>query len=75
MIRLFDIIFSFCGLLILSPIILILYLIGLFDTGSPIFQPRTSWIKPKSIHAFEISFNASEHQSCSHTFGKSKFYH
>lgn len=38
MIRLFDIIFSFCGLVILSPILLILYLIGLFDTGSPIFS-------------------------------------
>lgn len=37
MIRLFDIIFSFCGLLILSPIILIIYVIGLFDTGSPLF--------------------------------------
>jgi O-antigen biosynthesis protein WbqP len=35
--RLFDIIFSLFGLLILSPIILILFLIGLFDTGSPIF--------------------------------------
>lgn len=38
MIRLFDIVFSFFGLLILSPIILILYLIGLFDTGSPLFR-------------------------------------
>lgn len=36
--RLFDIVFSFCGLLILSPIILILFLIGLFDTGSPLFS-------------------------------------
>lgn len=37
MIRLFDFIFSFFGILFLSPIMLILYIIGLFDTGSPIF--------------------------------------
>lgn len=37
MIRLFDIFFSLLGLVILSPIILILLLIGLLDTGSPIF--------------------------------------
>jgi lipopolysaccharide/colanic/teichoic acid biosynthesis glycosyltransferase len=37
MIRLFDILFSLFGLLILSPIILTLYIIGMFDTGSPLF--------------------------------------
>lgn len=38
MTRLFDIIFSFFGLLFLWPIGVILYIIGLFDTGSPIFM-------------------------------------
>ena len=38
MTRLFDIIFSFFGLLILSPILFILIIIGYFDTGSPIFR-------------------------------------
>jgi O-antigen biosynthesis protein WbqP len=38
MIRIFDILFSFFGLLILSPIILLLLVIGLFDTGSPLFR-------------------------------------
>ena len=38
MTRLSDILFSFIGLFILSPIILILLLIGYFDTGSPIFR-------------------------------------
>lgn len=47
MIRLFDIIFSFCGLLILSPIILILYLIGLFDTGSPLFSQERVGLNQK----------------------------
>ncbi len=38
MIRFFDILFSFTGLLFASPFLLILYIIGLFDTGSPIFK-------------------------------------
>lgn len=37
MIRFFDFIFSFFGILFLSPIMLVLYIVGLFDTGSPIF--------------------------------------
>lgn len=37
MIRFFDIFFSLLGLVLLSPIILILLLIGFLDTGSPIF--------------------------------------
>lgn len=37
MIRVFDIFFSLLGLVLLSPIILILLLVGLLDTGSPIF--------------------------------------
>jgi lipopolysaccharide/colanic/teichoic acid biosynthesis glycosyltransferase len=38
MIRIFDIIFSLIGLLILSPIMFLLFIIGLFDTGSPLFN-------------------------------------
>jgi O-antigen biosynthesis protein WbqP len=38
MTRNFDILFSFFGLLILSPIILLLLIVGLFDTGSPLFR-------------------------------------
>ena len=38
MTRLFDIIFSFLGLLLFSPILFILVIIGYFDTGSPIFR-------------------------------------
>lgn len=37
MIRFFDFIFSFCGLLLVSPVVLVLFVIGIFDTGSPIF--------------------------------------
>jgi O-antigen biosynthesis protein WbqP len=38
MIRIFDIVFSFLGLLILSPLIFLLLIIGVFDTGSPVFR-------------------------------------
>ncbi|MBB1303748.1 sugar transferase [Pseudoalteromonas sp. SR44-8] len=37
MIRLLDFLFSLFGLLFTSPFLVILYIIGLFDTGSPIF--------------------------------------
>lgn len=40
MTRFFDFIFSFFGLLVLFPIILILFFIGLFDTGSPLFLQK-----------------------------------
>ena len=38
MTRFFDFIFSFIGLVLLSPIFLVLIVIGYFDTGSPIFR-------------------------------------
>ena len=38
MIRLFDILFSLIGILLLSPIIILLLIVGFFDTGSPIFR-------------------------------------
>ena len=36
MIRFLDIFFSFVGLLLLSPLLLIIFIIGFFDTGSPL---------------------------------------
>lgn len=38
MLRLFDFSFSLIGLVLGSPVLLTLYLIGLFDTGDPIFR-------------------------------------
>ena len=38
MIRVFDFIFSFVGLVLTMPFLIGLYVIGLFDTGSPIFM-------------------------------------
>lgn len=37
MIRIFDILFSFFGILFLSPIFILIIIIGYFDTKSPIF--------------------------------------
>ena len=47
MIRIFDIIFSFLGLFLLSPIILLVLIIGLFDTGSPIFRQERIGVNKK----------------------------
>lgn len=38
MTRFFDILFSFFGLILLSPILIVLVIIGYFDTGYPIFR-------------------------------------
>lgn len=40
MIRLLDLFFSFFGLLFAMPFLLILFILGLFDTGSPIFRQK-----------------------------------
>jgi O-antigen biosynthesis protein WbqP len=37
-IRLFDVLFSALGLLFGFPVLLIIYVVGLFDTGSPLFR-------------------------------------
>ena len=36
--RIFDILFSFFGLVLLSPVLIVLVVIGYFDTGYPIFR-------------------------------------
>jgi len=36
--RVFDIVFSFIGLLFLSPLLIVLIVVGYFDTGSPLFR-------------------------------------
>lgn len=38
MIRVFDVLFSFAGLVFGFPVLLLLTLIGFFDTGSPLFR-------------------------------------
>ena len=63
MTRFFDIIFSFLGILFLSPILISIVIIGFFDTGSPLFfQERTGrnkkpflLIKFRSMHKYSPS--------------------
>jgi lipopolysaccharide/colanic/teichoic acid biosynthesis glycosyltransferase len=38
MTRFFDLLFSFIGILLLSPVLVLLIFIGFFETGSPIFR-------------------------------------
>ena len=54
MIRFFDFIFSLFGILFLWPVGLVLYIIGLFDTGKPIFvQERVGKNKkPFNLYKF-----------------------
>lgn len=49
MIRLLDFLFSLFGLLFASPFLVILYIIGLFDTGSPIFMQERVGRNKKSF--------------------------
>lgn len=58
MIRFFDFVFSIFGLLLLLPIGLVLYMIGLFDTGSPIFvQKRVGrYKKPFKLIKFRTMY-------------------
>lgn len=54
MIRLLDIVFSLCGLLLLLPLFLVLFCIGYLDNGSPLFiQTRVGRnMKPFSLIKF-----------------------
>ncbi len=45
MTRILDIVFSFLGLLILSPLIILLLIIGFLDTGLPLFRQERVGIK------------------------------
>jgi lipopolysaccharide/colanic/teichoic acid biosynthesis glycosyltransferase len=54
MIRIFDFIFSFLGILFLFPIFIVLIIVGFFDTGAPIFaQERVGkHKKPFKLYKF-----------------------
>lgn len=54
MIRILDISFSFLGLIILSPIIFLLLIIGLFDTGSPLFRQERMGINQKPFQLIKF---------------------
>ena len=67
MIRLFDFIFSFFGILFLSPVMLVLYIIGLFDTGSPIFKQERVGIHKKPFNLYKFrTMNVNAKQVATH---------
>lgn len=54
MTRIFDIFFSFIGLIILSPLILVLFIIGFFDTGSPLFRQERVGVDQKPFNLLKF---------------------
>jgi lipopolysaccharide/colanic/teichoic acid biosynthesis glycosyltransferase len=52
--RFFDIVFSLLGLILLSPIILMLVLIGFFDTGSPFFRQERVGVNQRSFYLLKF---------------------
>jgi O-antigen biosynthesis protein WbqP len=54
MTRTFDFVFSLFGLILLGPIILILLIIGLFDTGSPLFRQERVGVNKKPFHLLKL---------------------
>jgi O-antigen biosynthesis protein WbqP len=54
MVRYFDIAFSLIGICILSPILLILLIIGFFDTGSPLFRQVRVGINQKPFQLLKF---------------------
>jgi O-antigen biosynthesis protein WbqP len=40
MIRFFDFLFSFLGLITLSPLLILLWIVGLFENGSPLYKQQ-----------------------------------
>ena len=54
MIRIFDFLFSFIALVILSPIIIILFIIGYLDTGSPVFSQERVGIHKKPFRLLKF---------------------
>ena len=49
MIRIFDFFFSFLGIIFLTPLLILLWIIGMFDNGSPIFLQKRVGYKQKSF--------------------------
>ncbi|MCH8558971.1 MAG: sugar transferase [Balneolia bacterium] len=72
MIRFFDILFSFAGLIILSPLVLFLLVAGYFDTGSPIFRQERIGKEKKRFNVLKLRTMSVETASvASHLVGSS----
>ena len=58
--RFLDISFSLIGLLLLSPLFFLIFILGYFDTGSPLFTQK-SRIEPKEFYSCEIQNYENKH--------------
>ena len=54
MIRLFDVFFSLLGIILLSPIFIILIIAGYFDSRSPIFLQERMGKNKKPFHLYKF---------------------
>ncbi len=54
MIRIFDIVYSLLGLIILSPVIFLLFIIGFFDTGSPLFRQERVGVNKRPFYLLKF---------------------
>lgn len=54
MIRLFDFLFSILGLIILSPILILLWIIGILESGSPLFKQERVGYNQKFFILFKF---------------------
>ncbi len=54
MTRIIDFLFAFLGLVLLSPILLVLWLVGLLDTGSPIFRQERVGLNQRPFHLLKF---------------------
>jgi len=54
LIRIFDILFSFFGLVLLSPILIVLMIIGYFVTGSPLFRQERVGMNQKPFQLYKF---------------------
>ena len=54
MIRIFDILFSLIGLVVGIPVLLVIWTLGFFDTGSPIFRQERVGRNMKSFTLFKF---------------------
>ena len=56
MIRFLDVVFSLLGLFFGFPVLLVIYLFGLYDTGSPLFKQKRVGLNKKSFVVFIIDY-------------------
>jgi lipopolysaccharide/colanic/teichoic acid biosynthesis glycosyltransferase len=54
MIRIVDILFSFSGLFVLSPILILLFICGLIDTGSPVYRQERVGVNKKPFQLLKF---------------------